>query len=249
MPYQIPYGTLVPKGHNGILFPVGISCTHVAICSVRMEPVWSSLGQAAGVAAALAIDNEQELKDVPVKQIQDELLKQRSVLFFYTDLPADALAFTAVQKLSLLGAVAGPDIDDYDTAGKAKGLSSLEMKAYRFRSNEPITMGEFSQLAVNGLQIPLSITASHFTDVPRGHVAFKYVETLYDYSTQSKQPFFDFEPSKDFRTALAHPDKKVSGAQAAKILSGLLKKKVPAPAKPDADLTRGEAAQLVYQSL
>ena len=248
-PYQIPYGTLVPKGHNGILFPVGISCTHVAICSVRMEPVWSSLGQAAGVAAALAIDNEQELKDVPVKQIQDELLKQRSVLFFYTDLPADALAFTAVQKLSLLGAVAGPDIDDYDTAGKAKGLSSLEMKAYRFRPNEPITMGEFSQLAVNGLQIPLSITASHFTDVPRGHVAFKYVETLYDYSTQSKQPFFDFEPSKDFRTALAHPDKKVSGAQAAKILSGLLKKKVLAPAKPDADLTRGEAAQLVYQSL
>ena len=149
----------------------------------------------------------------------------------------------------MLGAVAGPDIDDYDTAGKSKGLGSLEMKAYRFRPNEPITMGEFSQLAVNGLQIPLSITASHFTDMPRGHAAFKYVETLYDYSTQSKQPFFNFEPSKDFRTALAHPDKKVSGAQAAKILSGLLKKKVPALAKPDADLTRGEAAQLVYQSL
>ena len=51
-PYQIPYGTLVPKQHNGILFPVGISSTHVAICSVRMEPVWSALGQAAGVAAA-----------------------------------------------------------------------------------------------------------------------------------------------------------------------------------------------------
>ncbi len=248
-PYQIPYGTLVPKDHNGILFPVGISCTHVAMCSVRMEPVWSSLGQAAGVAAALAIDNEQELKDVPVKQIQDELLKQRSVLLFYTDRPLDSPAFTAVQKLSLLGAVAGPDIDDYDTAGKSKGLGSLEMKAYRFRPNESITMGEFSQLAVNGLQIPLSITASHFTDVPRGHAAFKCIETLYDYSTQSKQPFFDFEPSKDFRTALAHPDKKISGAQAAKILSGLLKKKVPAPAKPDSDLTRGEAAQLVYQSL
>ena len=42
---------------------------------------------------------------------------------------------------------------------------------------------------------------------------------------------------------------KVSGAQAAKILSGLLKRKVPAPSDPDADLTRGEAAQLVYQYL
>ncbi len=246
-PYQIPYGTLVPKQHNGILFPVGISCTHVAMCSVRMEPVWSSLGQAAGVAAALAIDNKLALKDVPVEQIQDELLEQRCILFFYTDLPGDAPAFTAAQKLSLLGAVAGPDIDDYNAAGKSKGLSSLELDAYRFRPNEPITMGEFSQMAVNGLQVPLSITASHFADVPRGHPAFKYIETLYDYSTQSKWPFFDFEPSKDFRTALAHPDKKVRGAQAVRILSGLLKKKVPAHSNPDADLTRGEAAQLVYQ--
>ena len=246
-PYQIPYGALVPKQHNGILFPVGISCTHVAMCSVRMEPVWSALGQAAGVAAALAIDNKQELKDVPVKRIQDELLKQRCTLFFYTDLPGDAPAFTAAQKLSLLGAVAGPDIEDYNTAAKSKGLGSLELTAYRFRPNEPITMGEFSQMAVNGLQVPLSITASHFTDVPRGHHAFKYIETLYDYSTQSKQPFFDFEPSKDFKTALAHPDKKVSGAQAVRILSGLHKKQVPAVSDPDADLTRGEAAQLVYQ--
>ena len=225
-PYQIPYGTLVPKQHNGILFPVGISCTHVAMCSVRMEPVWSALGQAAGVAAALAIDNKMELKDVPVKQIQNELLKQRCTLFFYTDLPGDAPAFTAAQKLSLLRAVAGPDIDDYSTAGKSKGLGSLELTTYRFRPNEPITIAEFSQMAVNGLQVPLSITASHFTDVPRGHPAFKYIETLYDYSTQSKWPFLDFEPSQDFRTALAHPDKKVNGAQAVRVLSGLLKKKV-----------------------
>ena len=246
-PYQIPYGTLVPKQHNGILFPVGISSTHVAICSVRMEPVWSALGQAAGVAAALSIDNQQELRDIPVKQIQDELLKQRCALIFYTDLPGDAPAFVAAQKLSLLGAVAGPDIDDYNTAAKSKGLGSLEMKAYRFRPNDAITMGEFSQMAVSGLQVPLSITASHFTDVPRGHSAFKYIETLYDYSTQSKLSFFDFEPSKNFKTALSHPDKGVNGAQAVKILSGLLKKKVPAPSNPDAVLTRGEAAQLVYQ--
>ncbi|MCR9296291.1 MAG: FAD-dependent oxidoreductase [bacterium] len=248
-PYQIPYGTLVPRQHDGILFPVGISSTHVAMCSVRMEPVWSALGQAAGVAAALAIENSQELKDVPVKRIQDELLKQGCILFFYTDLPAHAPAFAAAQQLSLLGAVAGPDIDDYNTAGKLDGLSDLEMNAYCFRPDEAITMGEFSQMAVKGLQIPLSITASHFTDVPRGHPAFPYIETLYDYSTQAKQPFFDFEPNKDFKTARAHPDRRVSNAQAAKILSGLLQKNVPVPADPDADLTRGEAARLVYQYL
>ena len=247
-PYQIPYGTLVPKQHNGILFPVGISSTHVAICSVRMEPVWSALGQAAGVAAALAIDNEQELRDVSVKSIQDELLRQQCTLFFYTDLPGDSPAFTAVQKLSLLGAVAGPDINEYNTK-QSKGLASTELKAYRFRPDEPITLGEFSQMVVNGLQIPLSITASHFTDVPRGHPAFKYVETLYDISTQSKEPFFDFEPSDNYKTALAHPEEYVSGVQAVKILFGLLNKKVSSSMDSEAELTRAKAAQLVHQHL
>ena len=246
-PYQIPYGTLVPKEHKGILFPVGLSCTHVAICSVRMEPVWSSLGQAAGVAAAIAIDNKQELKDVSVKQIQDELLRQCSVLFFYTDLPLDNPAFTAVQKLSLLGAVAGPDMDDYNTADKSKGLASLEMTAYRFRPDDPITMGEFSQMAVNGLQIPLSITASHFTDVPRGHPVYKYIETLYDYSSQSQKPFFDYKVNKDSRSALAYPDQQVSEAKASRIISGLLQISVPAQPKVDRILTRSKAAQMVYQ--
>ena len=247
-PYQIPYGTLVPKKHNGILFPVGISSTHVAICSVRMEPVWSALGQAAGAAAALAIDNKQELRDVSVQSIQDELLRQRCTLFFYTDLPCDSAAFTAVQKLSLLGAVAGPDINDYNTK-QSKGLASLELKAYQFRPDKPITLGEFSKMVVNGFQIPLSITASHFTDVPRGHPAFKYIETLYDYSTQSKEPFFDFDPSDGFKTALAHPEDKVRGAQAAQILSGLLHKKVSLSGNSEAELTRAEATQLVYQHL
>ena len=247
-PYQIPYGTLVPKQHNGILFPVGISSTHVAICSVRMEPVWSALGQAAGVAAALAINNKQELRDVSVQSIQDELLRQRCTLFFYTDLPGDSPAFTAVQKLSLLDAVAGPDINDYSTK-QSKGLASLELKAYRFRPDEPITLSEFSKMVVNGLQIPLSITASHFADVPRGHPAFKFIETLYDYSTQSKTPFFDFDPGDDFRTARAHPEKHVTGVQAEKILSGLLQQEVLLQSKSDTDLTRGEAAILIHQFL
>ena len=213
-----------------------------------MEPVWSALGQAAGVAAALAIDNEQELRDVSVKSIQDELLRQQCTLFFYTDLPGDSPAFTAVQKLSLLGAVAGPDINEYNTK-QSKGLASLELKAYRFRPDEPITLGEFSKMVVNGLQIPLSITASHFRDVPRGHFAFKFIETLYDYSTQSKAPFFEFELNKNIKIAFAHPNKSVSSKQAIKILSGLLKRNIQEIDKTNKALTRGQAAQLIGQFL
>jgi hypothetical protein len=251
-PYQIPYGVMVPKQHRGILFPVGISSTHVAMCTVRMEPVWSSLGQAAGVAAALAIGQGLKLGDVPVRQIQDKLVKQGCVLFFYTDLPRDAPAFEAVQKLSLLGATANDDPDRFRSNGPAASLTDLNKDAYRFRPNEPVTRSEFARMAVKGLQIPLSVTAAHFSDVPRGHPAFKYIETLYDYSTQSREPFFDYEIDKgpgQRARVLARPDQELSGGDAAKIISGLLQKRAPTGPEPDAKLARGEAAQMIYRNL
>lgn len=249
-PYQIPYGVMVPKHKGGILFPVGISSTHIAMCTVRMEPVWSSLGQAAGVAAALAIDNNLELGDVPVSRIQNELLNQGCLLFFYTDLPGDAPGFEAVQKLSLLGAFPGYEPHQFRPNAPATRLVDLNKEAYRFRPNEPITLSEFARMTVASLQIPLSITAAHFSDVPRGHPAFKYIETLYDYSTQSKEPFFDYEVRKEHGkrvVVLVHPDQPVSKANAIKIISGLLLVKSPQLPNPSAPLTRLEAAQLIYQ--
>ena len=251
-PYQIPYGVMVPKQHQGILFPVGISSTHVAMCTVRMEPVWSGLGQAAGVAAALAIENEVELGDLPVSEIQDELVKQGAVLAFYTDLPKEAPGFEAVQKLSVHGAFANTDPKRFQSDGPAASLSDLNKGLYRFRPNEPVTLGEFARMAVNGSQIPLSISAAHFNDVPRGHPAFKFIETLYDYSTQSLESFLDYEViRKEGKRArvLAHPEKQISGNDAAKILSGLLRKDLPSSPNSDAILTREEAAQLIYQQL
>ncbi|MGY8690399.1 MAG: hypothetical protein ACKVHP_22020, partial [Verrucomicrobiales bacterium] len=156
----------------------------------------------------------------------------------------------AVQKLSLLGAFENTDPDRFQTDGPAASLSDLNKKVYRFRPNDPVTLGEFSRMAVRGLQIPLSITAAHFNDVPRNHPAFKYIETLYDYSTQSQEPFFDYdvlrEPEKSTRV-LARPDQEVSSEYATKILTGLLGKEVPSSPDPNTTLTRGEAAQLIYQ--
>lgn len=238
-PYQIPYGVMVPKNRKGLLFPVGISATHLAISSVRMEPVWSSLGEAAGIAAALALEGEYELSEVPVSDIQEGLLKYGNMLFFYIDMPGDAPEFEAVQQLSLRGAV---DSDEN----------------YYFRPNQPISMGEFARMVVKGLDIPISITAAHFNDVPRGHPAFKYMETLYDYSTQSTDPFFEYEvrnylsywwgeQSVKGPPVFAYPDHAVTGEKAIQIISGLLKKPVPAWNSPEANLTRAEAARLIYQ--
>ena len=249
-PYQIPYGVMVPKTHKGILFPVGISSTHVAMCSFRMEPVWSALGQAAGVAAALAIDGNKDLSKISLNDLQDALLQQACMLYFYTDLNADRDGFEAVQKLSLLGAFK----ENYPLRrpnwnGPIDGLGNVANKvSYRFRPDELITLGEFARLVIKGCQIPVSITASHFNDVPRGHPYFKYIETLYDYSTQSINPFFDYKvqsASKKSYRVFAQPDEPIRRAQAIKILSGLLKKPIPSLSDPESTITRIQAAKIL----
>ncbi len=53
-PGQIPYGALLPKHIDNLLVPVAMSSTHVAMSVLRMEPVWMTTGQIAGLAAAEA---------------------------------------------------------------------------------------------------------------------------------------------------------------------------------------------------
>lgn len=240
-PYQIPYGVMVPKKLNGLIVPVAISSTHVAMSSIRMEPVWSSLGQAAGVAAALSLDDACEIRDVSVSKIQDILLQQKSVLFFYKDAFADKQEFKAIQKLSLKNAIDGDE-------------------NYYFRPDQPITMGEFAQLAINGLDIPVSITNEHFSDVPSKNPYFKYIETLYDYSTQSAEPFFKYEvrnyqnywwnnPTLQGPPVYAYPNQAISGKLALQIVSGLLQKSIAGSEINDAILTRGKAAVMIDRIL
>jgi hypothetical protein len=53
-PGQIPYGAMLPKRIDNLLVPVAMSSTHVAMSVLRMEPVWMTTGQVAGLAASVA---------------------------------------------------------------------------------------------------------------------------------------------------------------------------------------------------
>jgi len=81
-PYEIPYRAITPKADESLnlLVPVCLSATHAAYSSVRMEPQYMIIGQAAGVAAALAIRNSTTVQQVPVPALQQELRAHGAVL-------------------------------------------------------------------------------------------------------------------------------------------------------------------------
>jgi len=75
--YAIPYQAIVPQASEceNVLVPVCCSASHIAMTSVRMEPVWMILGESAGVAAALAVQDGTSVQQVPYDQLQAKLIK------------------------------------------------------------------------------------------------------------------------------------------------------------------------------
>lgn len=83
--YHIPYRAITPKAAEcaNLLVPVALSCTHVGMSSIRVEPTWMILGQSAGIAAALSAKQQLDVQKLPYPALRERLLAQKQVL----DLP------------------------------------------------------------------------------------------------------------------------------------------------------------------
>jgi hypothetical protein len=81
-PYEIAYGSLVPKREEceNLLVAVCVSASHIAYGSIRMEPVFMILGQSAAVAASMAIDDNLAVQDVPYEKLRQVLIDKGQVL-------------------------------------------------------------------------------------------------------------------------------------------------------------------------
>ncbi len=81
-PYEIALGSILPQRTQceNLLVPVCLSSSHIAFGSIRMEPVFMILGQSAATTAALAIESELAVQDVPYAQLRARLLADGQVL-------------------------------------------------------------------------------------------------------------------------------------------------------------------------
>jgi hypothetical protein len=116
-PATIPFRALVPEKVDGLLVVCAVSATNVAFSALRMEPAWMATGQAAGVAAALAVSHRTQVRGVDSGELQKILASQGQVLAYFKDLSLEDPKFAAIQ----LRAVA-EDYPSFRSAPLKQGL-------------------------------------------------------------------------------------------------------------------------------
>ncbi len=113
-PYCVPYGVIVPLEVENLLVPVPASGTHIGFSTLRMEPCWMALGEAAGVAINVSLDEGTSLRAANVVEMQRRLLSAGAVLSYYEDAAPGGAHYEALQFFALrgfLGASYQADLD------------------------------------------------------------------------------------------------------------------------------------------
>lgn len=134
-PYEIAYGSLVPKREQctNLLVPVCVSSTHIAFGSIRMEPVFMILGQSAATAAVLAIEKGIAVQDVPYESLKERLLEDGQILHY--DGPVAGGKGLPVSKLE--GIVMDDEAAEFEGAWKESGSNGPFVAfGYRHDNNE-----------------------------------------------------------------------------------------------------------------
>ncbi len=109
--HALPLGILVPRQLDNVFVTTAVSSTHVSFGTYRLEPVRMAFGQAAGIAADYCIRYHLAARDVPARQIQDELLPHaanpygdgNNRLTYFSDVRATTRNYYAIEYMSARG--------------------------------------------------------------------------------------------------------------------------------------------------
>jgi hypothetical protein len=71
----IPYNTIIPPANKctNLLVTFSISSSHVSFCTIRLEPCFMQIAQAAATAACLCIDNNYTVQNLPYTLLKPNL--------------------------------------------------------------------------------------------------------------------------------------------------------------------------------
>lgn len=101
--YTVPFGVMVSKSVDNLLLPVPVSGSHIGFSTLRMEPCWMAIGQAAGITASISIQDKVKVQNINIQKLQDYLIDQNATLIYYKDVNVSSEDFRMVQYMGLKG--------------------------------------------------------------------------------------------------------------------------------------------------
>ena len=144
-PYTVPFGVMVPHDVDGLLVPTAASATHIGFSTLRMEPCWMALGEAAGTAAGVALTEALSPRQVDIVALQRKLLQHGAVLFYFCDVAPGHPHYEAIEMLGLRGLL--PEWEAHPDEPVAPAVAEQWSRAVAVKATLPAsptpTRGEF----------------------------------------------------------------------------------------------------------
>lgn len=140
-PFQIPLGVIIPRRFANLLVSIAVSSSHVGFSGLRLEPIWTALGQAAGLTAHLALAHDQTIPEVEADSVQVLLHQHKAKTTYISDIHVDSPLFEAAQFLGVRGYL--HDVYTLDTLAMIDAVTYRSLwgtqyaAAYPFHDLEP----------------------------------------------------------------------------------------------------------------
>lgn len=189
--YGVPLGALIPRDTEGLIVAEkSISVSNIVNGASRVQPVVMQIGQAAGTLAALAVEQNKQVDEVPVRDVQNAILSAGGYLMPYLDVEVSDPMFGALQRVGSTGIMRGE--------GKSVGWSNQTW----FRTGDPLLSEELEGLTeiypsisftFDG-QTPVTVAGavellSKITTKDVNDVATEVEKTLTEYGLGNEDPF------------------------------------------------------------
>lgn len=255
-PFQVPLSILVPQGTDGFLAAEkNLSMTRLSAGALRLQPICMMVGQAAGALAALSIQHNVPLRELPAVRVQRALLQADVVLSLckYSDVPQEHPFYQSVQISSLHELIEPKEpphapsynISDLDDPVLAMAIIKGADKGI-FGVDEMITKEEMATMLARARTASGTMKGSPpvVGDKPEIFVSRGiFAEALY--------ATFGFEESEGarhyFNIDVEHPQANAVNALAPLGILDIYKSELDFhPARP---VTRGEAAEMMMKAM
>ncbi|MFK7774802.1 MAG: FAD-dependent oxidoreductase [Saprospiraceae bacterium] len=109
--FNIPIGSLIPKNVDDLVIAdKAISVTNIVNGSSRLQPVIIQIGQAAGLIAAKAAQQNISPNELNIRDLQNFVLEYNGYLLPFIDVPTKDLHFKSIQRIGATGILKGKGI-------------------------------------------------------------------------------------------------------------------------------------------